>query len=255
MIVSIPIHKSLYQADLSKPIIASFPMQSGDNNPSAFHLPMPNFSPFTVGDFIGSTVLGGPVNCSILTIAPHGNGTHTECVGHISKQPYYIAHTLQSFHFLGLLLTLSPIKNTNGDLIITKQMIQNAMENHIIPEALLIRTFRKVRDNIVWSGNNPPYFTADAMEYIAQMGIQHFLTDLPSVDPEIDNGELAAHHAFWQYPQNTRTESTITEMLDLNNDIHDGLYLVSIHIAPLLTDASPSTIVLYELSLRTNNEH
>jgi kynurenine formamidase len=247
MIVSIPIHTSLYQADLSKPIIASFPLQAGNNNPSAFHLPMPHFSPFSMGDFIGSTALGGPVNCSILVIAPHGNGTHTECVGHISKQPYYIAHTLKTFNFFGLLLTLSPIKASNGDMIISKEMIHHALENHQIPEALMIRTFQKDRDNIVWSGNNPPYFTADAMEYIAHKGIQHFLTDLPSVDPEIDNGELAAHHAFWQYPDNIRTEATITEMVNLNNDIRDGIYLVSIHIAPLLSDASPSTIVLYEL--------
>ena len=36
------------------------------------------------GSFVGDTRAGGSCNCEILTLAPHCNGTHTECVGHVT---------------------------------------------------------------------------------------------------------------------------------------------------------------------------
>ena len=44
------------------------------------------------------------------------------------------------------------------------------------------------------------------------MGIKHLLIDLPSVDREIDGGRMMSHRAFWNYPDNPRHESTITEL-------------------------------------------
>jgi len=249
MIVSIPFHHTMYQADLTKPIIASYPLQSGNENPSAFHVPEPHFEPLSIGDFIGSKALGGSVNCDVLTIIPHGNGTHTECVGHIAKEPYFIADTFEHFHFIGSLITIKPLKTEYGDDIISEQMMRTCIEDTIAPQALMIRTLQYPNDGSkkIWSGNNPPYFTPEAMAYIVAKGIQHILTDLPSVDPEMDNGILAAHRAFWQYPFDTRTASTITEMMYFPEQLVDGLYMVSFHILRLMSDASPSTIVLYKL--------
>ena len=240
-----------FTCDLSKPMIASFSMNNGTNNPNAFHLPFPSFVPFGMGDFIGSTKKGGPVNCEILTLAPHGNGTHTECVGHIAKETYTIAQTFKSFHAFGALITVKPEQQRNGDVVISRSQLEQALQGKIIPQALMIRTQNSSSDlgNTIWSGNNPPYFSADAMELLAKLSIQHVLTDLPSVDPEEDGGALAAHHAFWQYPHATRTNATITEMLFIPDDVKDDYYLISFGIAPLQSDASPSTIQLYSLSI------
>ena len=49
------------------------------------------YTPVVAGDFVGSTASGGPVNFFNIRVNPHGNGTHTECVGHIAREPYVLA--------------------------------------------------------------------------------------------------------------------------------------------------------------------
>ena len=83
---------------------------------------------------------------------------------------------------------------------------------------------------------------------IDQLGIDHLLIDLPSVDKESDGGKLLAHHAFWQYPFNTKTERTITEMIYVPNTIYDGTYLLNIQIASFENDASPSKPLLFQMN-------
>jgi hypothetical protein len=80
------------------------------------------------------------------------------------------------------------------------------------------------------------------------LGVQHLLIDLPSVDREEDGGQMLAHKAFWQYPDNPRKEATITEMVFVPNEVPDDLYLLNIQIASLETDASPSKPLLFKLS-------
>ncbi len=42
--------------------------------------------PLEVGDFNGRVIRGASCNCSVLTLTPHANGTHTECVGHLTVE-------------------------------------------------------------------------------------------------------------------------------------------------------------------------
>jgi kynurenine formamidase len=233
------------ECDFMQGINCSFHVQSGTDNPNAFHLPNPEFSPFQIGDFIGSTMQGGSVNCAILHLAPHGNGTHTESVWHISKEEYPISQVFERWHFLCVLATIPPKMNEHGQLQISAIDIEHILQDSS-PEALIIRSSRKV-GKTMWSGNNPPSFEPKGLALLAQKGIRHLLTDLPSVDPEIDGGLLSAHHAFWQYPENTRSNATITEMLNVPEHIEDGIYLIQFGIAPLFSDASPSMITLYPL--------
>ena len=101
-----------------------------------------------------------------------------------------------------------------------------------------------------YSGFNPPYMAADAMEYIVSCGVEHLLIDLPSVDREEDGGKLLAHKAFWKYPetkQDRREKCTLSELIYVDNGIKDGFYLLNIQIASFEIDVSPSKPVLYEL--------
>ncbi len=247
MIIQFVHKQKQYQADLSKPLDISIPLFSGANNPNAFHINQPLFEPVRVGGFVGSVQEGGACNCENLHLNAHGNGTHTECVGHISKERVTINQTLKNFFAIAQVISVTPQQATNGDYVVTRSSIKTLLNP--IAEALIIRTLPNLENKkqTTYSGNNPTYLEASLGELLAQQNIKHLLVDLPSVDREEDEGALATHHAFWQYPFNTRTEATITELIYVDNTITDDMYLLNIQIASFESDASPSKPILYKL--------
>lgn len=237
-----------YSADLSKPIDLAIPLRDGLENPNCFWAPMPEFSPVRAGDFVGSTAEGGVVNFFNVRLNPHGNGTHTECVGHIARERFVLRECLQEAHFLAKIVSLYPRRTDEGDRVLFRDQLEEVFAGNEA-EALIIRTLPndnlKLRQN--YSGTNPPYIHHEALEYLAQCGVQHLLLDLPSVDREEDGGQLLGHRAFWQYPQSTRAQATITEMIFVPNSVRDGLYLLNLQTIALDLDASPSKPVVFEL--------
>lgn len=238
-----------YTADLSKPIDISIPLRTGEENVNAWYTPPVKIEPVRMGDWVGDVKLGGSVNFRNILFNPHGNGTHTECVGHISKEDYSVNQCLKKFFFIAELITILPDENSEGDQLITKQHIENCLGDKR-PEAIVIRTLdnNPSKINKHYSNTNPPYLHHEAAEFIDELGIDHLLIDLPSVDKEADGGKLLAHHAFWQYPNNTKLNRTITEMIYVPNSIYDGTYLLNIQIASFENDASPSKPLLYQLN-------
>jgi kynurenine formamidase len=180
---------------------------------------------------------------------PHGNGTHTECVGHISKEFYTINKSLKRFVFVAELITVLPTKIENGDFAITRKQFEIALNDIPKPEAIIIRTLsngsNKLHTN--YSNTNPPFILKDAIEYLNELGVRHLLIDMPSIDKEQDGGKLEAHHAFWNYPNKVELEKTITEMIYVPNEINDGTYILNLQIAPFENDASPSKPILYKV--------
>lgn len=235
-----------YTADLALPIDISIPVRDGAENPNCFWAPMPEFSPVVAGDFVGSTAQGGAVNFFNVRINPHGNGTHTECVGHIARERYVLRTCLREHHFLAKLISLYPRKTDDGDRVIFRDQLEELVEESA-SNALVIRTLpndsTKMRVN--WSGSNPPYLHHEAIQFLVEMGIEHLLLDLPSVDREEDGGRLQGHRAFWQYPEAVRTHCTITEMVFVPREIRDGFYLLNLQTTSFDLDASPSKPVLY----------
>jgi kynurenine formamidase len=128
-------------------------------------------------------------------------------------------------------------------------MIQGLLHEGIT--ACVIRTLpnsleKKTKN---WSGTNPPYVVPEVMELLIRHGIEHVLIDLPSVDKEMDEGRLAAHKAWWSITTNQpRVNATITEMIFVDNEVPDGLYLLQMGVCAVESDASPSRITLYPLS-------
>jgi len=216
---------------------------------NAFYAPPVVIEPVKAGNFIGDVRQGGAVNFKNVFLNPHGNGTHTECVGHISPNGETITDCLKHFMFVAVLVSIYPQRQNNGDRCITKKQIAQALENKK-PQAIIIRTMPndtlKLRTN--YSGANPPYIDHDAVQYMVSAGIKHLLIDLPSVDREEDGGKLLAHKAFWQYPNNIRKNCTITELVYIPNEVRDGSYLLNLQITSLMLDASPSKPILYKLT-------
>lgn len=236
----------IYTADLSKPIDLSIPLRDGAENPNCFWAPMPEFSAVVAGDFVGSTAQGGVVNFYNVRLNPHGNGTHTECVGHIAQERYVLRECLRAHHFLAKIVSLYPRKTDDGDRVIFRDQVEEVFAANEA-EALIIRTMPnddgKMRVN--WSGSNPPYVHHEALRFLAENGVEHLLLDLPSVDREEDGGQLLGHRAFWQYPEATRTHCSITEMIFVPNEVRDGLYLLNLQTTSLDLDASPSKPVVF----------
>jgi len=249
MITKITHKGKSYNLDLDKPIDISIPLRAGKENVNAWYSKPVSIEPVRMGDWIGDVKQGGSVNFRDIMFNPHGNGTHTECVGHISQEDYTINQSLKKFFFMAELITVLP-DETNGDKIITKQHIQNCLGDKR-PEAIVIRTLDNhiSKINKQYSNTNPPYLQHEAAELIDALGIDHLLIDLPSVDKEVDGGKLLAHHAFWQYPHNTKLERTITEMIYVPNNVFDGTYLLNIQIASFENDASPSKPLLFQLNV------
>jgi arylformamidase len=198
-----------------------------------------------MGDWIGDVKQGGSVNFKNIFFNPHGNGTHTECVGHISKEDYSINKLLTKFFFIAQVITVDPEK-INGDFVITTDKLGKIERG---TEAIVIRTLPNddSKNQRHYSNTNPPYIHHEATEYIRISGIKHLLIDLPSVDKEKDDGKLLAHKAFWNYPSAPILDATITEFIYVPSEIKDGTYLLNIQIASFENDASPSKPVLYKL--------
>lgn len=230
-----------------KGIDLSIPLTDTEASAKAFYIPRPRFEPYKAGSFVGSVIQGGSCNCENIYINPHCNGTHTECVGHIAKERITLNNQLTDFFFMAEVVTITPEK-VGDDNIIQKHQIETALKNKDI-EAIVIRTLPNSDDKIIqsYSGTNPTYMHHEATAYIRDLGIKHLLIDTPSVDREEDGGELLAHHAYWNYPENPRMDATISEMIYVRNEVKDGVYLLNLLITALESDASPSKPILYAL--------
>jgi len=242
-----------YKIDLSKPIDISIPLSNTDKNPIAWYVKKPVIEPVQFGDWIGKVSEGSSTNFNNIFFNPHGHGTHTECLGHITREFYSINQCLKKFFFQAELISIQP-ENIEDDLVITKSLIEKALQGKST-EAIIIRTLpnNDFKKNKNYSHTNPPYLDEAAAIYIRNLGIQHLLIDLPSVDKEEDGGKLLAHKAFWNVKDITilnndaRIECTITEMIFVSDEIEDGNYLLNLQIASFENDASPSKPILYKI--------
>jgi len=235
-----------YIIDLSKPLDISIGLRGDAKNPVAWYLDAPKINPVKDGDFIGRVSEGASVNFNNIQFNPHAHGTHTECVGHISREFYSINQTLKTFFFFSKLISVEP--ETRGeDKVISEAILRDKIQ-HNETEALIIRTLPNFREKQTkkYSHTNWPYLSEEAAVFLRNSGVKHLLIDLPSVDKEKDGGKLLAHKAFWNYPKNTRFDATITELVYVPNSIEDGIYLLNLQIASFENDASPSKPVLYK---------
>ncbi|MEO6176496.1 MAG: cyclase family protein [Flavobacterium circumlabens] len=247
-----------FEIDLSKPIDISIPLTNTDENPIAWYIEKPIIQPVVFGEWIGKVSEGkSSTNFNNIFFNPHGHGTHTECLGHITNDFYSINQALKQFFFVAQLITIEPEK-LGDDLVITKNQVEkaiNAWTSSAKTEALIIRTIpnQKEKKSRKYSNTNPPYVSEEAAIFIRESEIQHLLIDLPSVDKEHDEGKLLAHKAFWNVKDtlhlnsDARLNATITEMIFVPNEIADGNYLLNLQIASFENDASPSKPILYSV--------
>lgn len=256
-----------YRADLGQGISLGLPLDFDGAQVNHFAAPPAHREPWRSGDFPGNTRSGGSCNVDRLRMIPHCNGTHTESVGHICHDRVAIGATAPAGLLTAEVITvdLNRLGATSesyacdgdpDDRVITSQALKR--ESQFASQALIVRTRPNDQSKMtrVYSEQNPAaYLTTEAVEYVVAKGIQHFLTDLPSIDRGRDGGQLDNHHRFWRIPAQSRDASlsarpgsTITELIYVPDHCRDGLYLLHLGLPNFQTDAAPSRPVLFGLS-------
>lgn len=233
--------------NLSEGFDLSIPLRGDSSNPRAWYVDPPRFEPVRANGWIGSVEDGGDVNFRDIYFNPHGHGTHTECLGHITKEIHSINEHLSTYFFEAEVLSVQPTR-IEDDLVITKDCLESIKGKETI-DALIIRTLPNDNEKCSknYSDTNPPYFSIDCLEILNELAIKHLLVDLPSVDKEADGGELAFHHGFWGVPEEPNFERTITELIYVPDEVTDGLYIMNLQVAAFENDAAPSRPVLFAL--------
>jgi len=264
MKAEVQIGNKKYKVDFSKGIDISIPLNFNGEQPNTYRVGRASSQPYQDGQFIGDTRKGGPCNFETYSFTPHCNGTHTECIGHITNERIDILSSLNEEMIPSILISVAPENTTENytpklnteDLVITKQRLENKLKG-INPEflkGLILRTLpnsenKKSKD---YMKNPPEFFSIDAMEYIVSLGVEHLLVDTPSVDRLLDDGHLSSHNIFWETKEkelNTNTKhKTITEMIFAAESVKDGSYLLNLQIPAFVSDAAPSRPILYKVN-------
>lgn len=255
MKATLDINGKTYGVDLSRPHDISLPLTASADNPIAWYLDAPVIEPVKSGDWIGKVSEGqSSTNFNNIFFNPHGHGTHTECLGHITRDFFSVNQALKTFFFLAEVVSVQP-RSTGGDKVILADQLREALAGKQ-PQAVVIRTLpnEEGKKHRNYSHTNPPYLDWQAAAFLRDIGVEHLLIDLPSVDRESDEGKLLAHKAFWNVKEvqkrnpDARHQATITELIYVPDAVADGTYLLNLQIASFENDASPSKPVLYELT-------
>ncbi|XGA82968.1 cyclase family protein [Polaribacter sejongensis] len=228
------------EINVSEPLDISIPIDMNKGKVNAWGIDDPKIEVEKFDDYEVSVANGAVVNFNSIKFNPHSHITHTECVGHITKEVHSVNQHLKYFIFLAEVVTIAPLFH-NGDFLIGVKQLKHALRNKK-RDAIVIRTLPNLEEkkSMKYFNTNPTYLSEKAAIYLKEKGIKHLLIDLPSVDKERDDGKLLSHNAFWNTGGELRMDATITEFIYVPNTIEDGEYLLNLMIAPFENDATPS---------------
>lgn len=268
MIARFEVEGRRLNADFAQPLSIAIPLDFNGPQPSFLDAPPAAARPLNSGGFTGDIRAGGSCNCEQLTLVPHCNGTHTECVGHVTDDRVAVADRIRGGIVLALLVSLQPVAAAATredsdpapaptDQLVTAGALAAAVALHpgLAPRALVLRTLpcHASRLTHVYRGGAPaPYLSRQAAAWLVDRGIEHLVLDLPSADRADDRGRLTAHRLFFGLPAGgrhardaERPQASITELAWVAPTIHDGWYLLDLQIPAFLSDAAPSRPLLY----------
>jgi len=253
----------------ARAVSLAIPLDFEGPQPGFFGAPRARRKALASGGFTGDTREGGSCNCEVLELTPHCNGTHTECVGHITHERATVPEQIGPVLCPALLLSVhparldstedsGPAKAEGSDSVITRLALQKAWEllsPKVPPQAMIIRTLpntpeKQQRD---WmDAPRPAWITREAAAWMVEQGIEHLLVDMPSVDRADDDGELVSHRLFWGLPDGSRKlleaqrpGASITEMIFVPDALSDGLYLLNLQYPDFGSDAVPSRPLIH----------
>jgi kynurenine formamidase len=259
------------QVDLARPLSLAIELDFDGAQPHWYAAPPAHSAPLVTGGFSGRVDEGASCNCSTITLTPHCNGTHTECVGHLTRERLDACGVVPRTLLPAVLLSVTPQRATDTtdnsvpapqpeDLLITRQAIERAWPEApaFAPRALVLRTLpndalKRTRD---YCSDPAAYLSLQAAALLVGRDIEHLVLDVPSADRAEDAGHLSAHRVFFGLPSGStrlaearRPHCTITELAYVDNVLSDGCYLLALQTPALSGDAVPSQPLLYPVTV------
>ena len=271
MEIRVVIAGKTYLVDLSRPKNLAIPLHFDGPQPNFFGASRARARPFRGDGFAGDTRQGASCNVSEIFMVPHCNGTHTEAVGHIVHAGRAVFESLPQSLMPAVVISVTPVPASETDEVsrppagvrdklITRAALAAEIAGYRADEltALVVRTLPNgmLKKTAEYGDRlRPPFFTADATTYLMERGVLHLLVDIPSIDKMRDEGKLTNHHIFWNVPEGTqdtthdmRADKTITEMVFVDDETSDGLYLLNLQVPAFHADAAPCRPVIYSLT-------
>jgi kynurenine formamidase len=261
-----------WRADVTAPADLAIVLEFNGAQPSFFVATPASSEPLRIGSFTGSVASGASCNCAVHALAPHCHGTHTECIGHVTRNPVTIASLTPVAPCVALVVSVRPeplgaaataLQGDHAaadDLVIRRAALAAAASAWLDAPctAVVIRTLPNGADkrHRAYSGSPSPapYFLPEAMRWLVERGVTSLVVDLPSLDRADDGGRLAAHREYWGLPpgsddatQATRGQALVTELAYVPDSVADGPYLLDLQVPAFGSDAAPSRPVLYPL--------
>ena len=149
--VALSIDGSMFHADLHVFHDLAIPQDFDGAQPRWFDAPPARSAALSSGGFSGRVERGASCNCSTLTLTPHCDGTHTECAGHLTREPLEVRAVAPAGLVPALLVSVTPVPAGScaestlpapdaGDLLITAAALAQALAG-----AAAVRTTRAHR--------------------------------------------------------------------------------------------------------------
>ncbi|MCA1608315.1 MAG: cyclase family protein, partial [Acidobacteria bacterium] len=141
MTTQIRIFDREFNVDLGSPIDISIPLEFNGPQPNVFGVERATSAAVATQTLVGDTRRGGSCNFESVTLIPHCNGTHTECVGHITHERISLRDCLQAVFLPAILVTVAaesarasgenyPVDFEETDQVITQRALQNAFSTY-----------------------------------------------------------------------------------------------------------------------------
>ena len=122
---------------LDEPIDISIPLKFDGPQPNAYGVERATSAACEYGDLVGDTRRGGSCNFERVALIPHCNGTHTECVGHITNERISIRECLRDAFASATLISVRPepasecgesysVPFERSDAVITRRSIEKS---------------------------------------------------------------------------------------------------------------------------------
>ena len=151
----------------------SIPLQFNGEQPNIYDVEGAESRAYEKDGFVGDTRRGGGCNFEKVSMITHCNGTHTECIGHLTHKRFSIQEQLKDSLIPASLISISPEKASHNsdqyepakeaeDWFISKQTLEEALVKHIagFNKALIIRTIPNEDSKMKrrYMEMEPPYF-------------------------------------------------------------------------------------------------
>jgi arylformamidase len=279
-----------WYVDLTRPVSLARDWTFDQPGPRYFGAPPPVTQPLEVGSFTGRISRGASCNCSTIRLTPHGDGTHTECAGHLTAEPLDACDVLPRGLLRAVVLSVAaePAAESTEDSdptpqprdrLVTAAALARAWPQDLaarrrfaalsgaLPDAPLAAIVRvgkgRVRSASARGGLDSaaapaaPFLTRQAAQWLVEREVRHLIVELPSIDRAADEGRLCAHRVFFGMPayghrlaDARRRDATVTELAQIPRALEDGPALLQLTAPHVPGDAVPSRPLVYPLQSR-----